>query len=207
LKNKPIPFKIARQLVTTSVKLLNMCLIHLTCQRWQDFHKQFETTTLKFLYVFSIFIRNILYHIEKWTMLALASDYTAFLFKVLNIWHLTKQRLHSVWKLVMEHNARRLGSTNFIQFRSFALWPWIIQSDVTASCRRQFKVKVLDIVRHSNNHYYAEINFIGPCNKAFSFQVSVIPYTKQLVVRRTELYSVRETKFAEPTASKLDITS
>jgi hypothetical protein len=75
------------------------------------------------------------------------------------------------------------------------------------SCRRQFKVKVLDIVRHSNNHYYSEINFIGPCNKAFSFQVSVIPYTKQLVVRRTELYSVRETKFAEPTASKRNITS
>jgi hypothetical protein len=70
-------------------------------------------------------------------------------------------------------------------------------------------VKVSDIVRHSNNHYYAEINFIGPCNKAFSFQVSVIPYTKQqwLAVRRTELYSVRETKFADAKASNLNITS
>jgi hypothetical protein len=70
-------------------------------------------------------------------------------------------------------------------------------------------VKVLDIVRHSNNHYYAEINFIGPCNKAFSFQVSVIPYTKQqwLIVRRTDLYSGRETKFADARASKLNTTS
>ena len=41
--------------------------------------------SLNFFEVSNVIIRNIFNHTEKWQLLALASDYAAFLFKVLKI--------------------------------------------------------------------------------------------------------------------------